>query len=424
MSKGVKRAWEDEDDEEFKGRRTDRTPQWLQKFEGLLYEEKEAKSDSDVPEDSDDEDAVKALYGMSRTAAKYLTKSKFLPRMYLKASRVKDVTKAHSHDVIFYKMALVVWVLSNFHPTQPVLVLASKKGVSLFQACKAVDDLQQTRNDAFLQNVAFNNFPIDYIEFYDDASSIVATSQKLNTYYTYNMMNGQVAQNIYPKNVGTGQKKGQGHLVRLSADGKLIAIVSKSIEVYVYEFKTMDQIHTFMASSDIVDMCFSPTDQKKLYALTVTGCCHLWDLREIQEQKVFQDDGSFHGTVLSVSSSEQFLACGSNTGIVNVYETTNVHLSQEPKPLYTLENLTTSVDFLHFNHNSEMLAFGSADKAMAYRFLHTQSGTVFKNFPPKQEMLSRDYFTCTDISPHSGFAAFGNTNGGIRLYRLNHYEKY
>jgi hypothetical protein len=61
---------------------------------------------------------------------------------------------------------------------------------------------------------------------------------------------------------------------------------------------------------------------------------------------------------------------------------------------------------------------------MAYRFLHTQSGTVFKNFPPKHEMLSRDYFTCTDVSPHSGFAAFGNANGGVRLYRLNHYEKY
>lgn len=61
---------------------------------------------------------------------------------------------------------------------------------------------------------------------------------------------------------------------------------------------------------------------------------------------------------------------------------------------------------------------------MSYRFLHTQSGTVFKNFPPKHEILGREYFTCTDISPHSGFAAFGNTAGGVRLYRLNHYETY
>jgi hypothetical protein len=42
---------------------------------------------------------MNALYGMSRTATKYLTKSKFLPRMYLKASRIQDVTKAHAHEV-------------------------------------------------------------------------------------------------------------------------------------------------------------------------------------------------------------------------------------------------------------------------------------------------------------------------------------
>lgn len=34
MSKAVKRAWEDEDDEDFKSTHRDRAPQWLQKFEG------------------------------------------------------------------------------------------------------------------------------------------------------------------------------------------------------------------------------------------------------------------------------------------------------------------------------------------------------------------------------------------------------
>lgn len=54
-----------------------------------------------MSEDSDEEDAMNALYGMSRTAAKYLAKSKFLPRMYLKANQVRDVTKAHPHEVNF-----------------------------------------------------------------------------------------------------------------------------------------------------------------------------------------------------------------------------------------------------------------------------------------------------------------------------------
>jgi WD40 repeat protein len=93
-----------------------------------------------------------------------------------------------------------------------------------------------------------------------------------------------------------------------------------------------------------------------------TGFCHLWDLRATETQHTFQDEGSFHGTVLNISPNEQFLACGSNTGIVNVYETSAVSVKQNPKPMYVLENLTTSADFLKFNHNSEMLAFGSEDK--------------------------------------------------------------
>jgi hypothetical protein len=63
-------------------------------------------------------------------------------------------------------------------------------------------------------------------------------------------------------------RKREGHLVRLSSDGQIIAIVNRLIEVYVYAFKTMEHIHTYAASDEIADICFSPSDNKKLYALT------------------------------------------------------------------------------------------------------------------------------------------------------------
>lgn len=95
------------------------------------------------------------------------------------------------------------------------------------------------------------------------------------------MLNGHVSQNVYPRGkflfvtpylldsaVTEGNDKRRGHLVRLSSDGELIAIVSRSVEVFIYAFKTMEHIHTFMASDEVADICFSPTDQMKLYALT------------------------------------------------------------------------------------------------------------------------------------------------------------
>lgn len=61
---------------------------------------------------------------------------------------------------------------------------------------------------------------------------------------------------------------------------------------------------------------------------------------------------------------------------------------------------------------------------MSARILHTRSGTVFQNFPAEQEMLERDQITCADFSPRSGFVVFGTQNGGTRMYRLNHFDKY
>lgn len=61
---------------------------------------------------------------------------------------------------------------------------------------------------------------------------------------------------------------------------------------------------------------------------------------------------------------------------------------------------------------------------MAIRISHTQSGTVFKNFPAKSEVLAKASLSCVDFSPHSAFGVFGTLSGTVRLYRLPYYEKY
>ena len=56
-----------------------------------------------------------------------------------------------------------------------------------------------------------------------------------------------------------------------------------------------------------------------------------------------------------MSPNGQFVACGSESGIVNVYERSECMSSPSPKPLKSVMNLTTSVDSLQFN--STRLAF-------------------------------------------------------------------
>ena len=52
---------------------------------------------------------------------------------------------------------------------------------------------------------------------------------------------------------------------------------------------------------------------------------------------------------MGVSPDGQFVACGSESGIVNVYERSEVMAKESPKPLRAVMNLTTAVDHLQFN---------------------------------------------------------------------------
>lgn len=49
----------------------------------------------------------------------------------------------------------------------------------------------------------------------------------------------------------------------------------------------------------------------------------------------------------------------SNSGIVNIYDMSQIHCNQAPRPVRTFNQLTTSIKHLTFNNDSQILAFSS-----------------------------------------------------------------
>lgn len=92
-----------------------------------------------------------------------------------------------------------------------------------------------------------------------------------------------------------------------------------------------------------------------------------------------------------------------------------------PKPLKALMNLTTTIDTLSFNHDSQMLLMGSRMKKEALRLVHLPSLNVFSNWPTTRSPLH--YVHSAAFSPHSGFLGVGNAKGRVLLYRLHHYPE-
>ena len=138
----------------------------------------------------------------------------------------------------------------------------------------------------------------------------------------------------------------------------------------------------------------------------------------------FADEGSLYGSALAVSPDNKYLAAGSSSGIVNLYDVRKLEASLDPapKPEKAFPNLTTSVSGLSFGPSSEILAMHSEAKDNAVKLAHVPSRTVFENFPGAGFNLKR--VNCVDFSLNGGYLSVGNNAGAANLYQLKHFGSF
>jgi U3 small nucleolar RNA-associated protein 18 len=102
---------------------------------------------------------------------------------------------------------------------------------------------------------------------------------------------------------------------------------------------------------------FSP-DGSLLLSHGSDGVVYVWDMSTRDCIHSFIDDGCVSGTSISLSINNQYIACGSDSGVVNVYDNSCLR-EQTPKPIKAVMNLTTSIQQTHFNQTGEILALSS-----------------------------------------------------------------
>eukprot|EP00051_Salpingoeca_urceolata_P019675 m.290198 g.290198 ORF g.290198 m.290198 type:complete len:243 (+) comp19464_c0_seq2:1145-1873(+) len=156
-----------------------------------------------------------------------------------------------------------------------------------------------------------------------------------------------------------------------------------------------------------------------LASLTDDGTVYVWDLGARECVHTFVDEGCVRSTSLAVAGNGTRFACGSDAGIVNIYDESCL-TEHNPTPIKVIKNLTTAVDTLVFNPDSQILAAASRFKKQATKMVHVGSNTVFGNWPTAASPLS--YVQTVAFSPGSGYVTVGNDKGKALLYRLNHYN--
>jgi len=327
-------------------------------------------------------------------------KSKLLEKGTVQLQRLKDINRETRTEGIIRSVL--------FHPTSTVALVAGLSGTaSIFQ----VDGKDNTK----LQSIQFKRFPISSAAFLKNGEEYLVGSQYNNYFYSHDLLSGKSfkVNNSRVTDI-TNTKK-----LYTTPDGSLIALLGKFGKIYLLSAVTKELVCTLKMNGNVSDLDFC---NDTLYSHGSDGEVYIWDLKSRSCVQKFCDEGCIAGTSIAASPNGRLLACGSNTGVVNIYDVDQVKSSNMPKAMKAVMNLVTSVSSLKFNATSEILCLLSDQKEDAIKLFHTPSLSVFSNFPGFQAKFNRPQ--CVDFSTNSGYFAFGNNQQKAILYRLSHYGNY
>lgn len=406
-----KPAWQDEDDNGLRieekeghtdlptdktGGKTDEYSEQLRKRYTKIMGVPKWAEQNDAEKGSDDEDSDDLL----RKATKFVGKSTNLPPNILQIHKCTPLA-FESRETTLLKNV-------EFHPSSQVALTAGLSGtVTICQ----VDG----KTNAKIQAVHFDRFPVHCAHFSVDGQEIWAGSSQRDHMFCYDMMAGKTTQIRFPKGLNITNTK----QFYASPDGHHVVLTGRFGEIYLVSTKSKECLDTLKMNMPVKSVAFSP-DGSLMYTIGGNEVC-VWDMKSRRCQHRFVDHGCMDGLSLATSPNGQYLATGSDTGVVNVYETCKLLETRYPGPLKAIMNLTTEVTQLKFNCTSELLAMSSSFKPNAVKMVHFPSLTVFSNFPGKHDFR---YSNSIDISPNSGYFMCGNNLGTAHLFRLKHYSNF
>ncbi|XP_057473900.1 U3 small nucleolar RNA-associated protein 18 homolog [Actinidia eriantha] len=368
----------------------------------------QSRNYSSDEEDSDveNEEAVARCYkdvegvdDILRTTEDLVVKSraKLLPGL-LEFSRLVDANAEDPSDAPINSV--------QFHRNAQLLLTGGlDKKLRFFQ----IDGKRNTK----IQSIFLEDCPIRKASFLPDGSQVIVSGRR-KFFYCFDLVKANVDK-IGPL---TGRDEKSLEVFEVSPDSSTIAFVGNEGHILLVSSKTKDLIGTLKMNGTVRSLAFA-NDGQHLLSSGGDGHVYHWDLRTRACFHKAVDEGCLNGTALCTSPSGSLFAAGSDSGIVNVYNR-DEFLGGKRKPIKTIENLTTKVDFMKFNNDAQILAISSTMKKNSLKLVHVPSFTVFSNWPPLNRTLH--YPRCLDFSPGGGFMAMGNAAGKVLLYKLHHYD--
>ncbi|PVU91063.1 hypothetical protein BB561_004580 [Smittium simulii] len=324
-----------------------------------------------------------------------------LPSDRIDIARVKNANQLSiSHSVVQQ---------IEFHPTSNIILVAGNdKTLRLFE----VDGTQNSK----VQSVYFKDLPIMNAQFFNNANEILITGRRPN-FYTFDIQTGSISKH---NNVLIGDKLKTFEKFKVSPnEGSTIAIMGRSAQIMLLDSKTKRLANTLHMNYNVKDIAFG-SDPNHLYSIGSDAEVYLWDLRSTRCVSKWKANQVYKPTCLSLTKDEKNVVIGDGSGMVSIFE--NDSSKKFIDPFKIINNLTTPISQVEFNHDNQLMGFYSRNVKDKCKLLNYNTKSVYGNWPTDKTPLG--YVQCLKFSPNSGYMAVGNDKGNVLLYQLSHYQHY
>mmetsp|Transcript_11892 Transcript_11892/g.17160 ORF Transcript_11892/g.17160 Transcript_11892/m.17160 type:complete len:621 (-) Transcript_11892:2527-4389(-) len=284
-----------------------------------------------------------------------------------------------------------------------------------------------------VHGIHFPDMPIMSASYLGPEGSAVVLSGRRSYFYVCDVASGNVTK--IPRIMHRPEKSLERMIT--SPCGKYIVFIGYDGHAILVDGSTRHLASTIKMNGSCRAVSFSPCGTY-LFSSGSDGDVYQWDIRKTSSsipkcvRRISNEDGTI---VQSLALSDQFLAVGAESGVVNMFPSPcasdpdfsfnesyfSSSSTKQVAPLKRLMNLHTCATGLKFNHDGQILAMWSrfVNGVGSLKLVHSQSQTVFSNWPTNKTPLG--YVWSLDFSPNSEYLAIGNDKGKCLLYSLRHY---
>ncbi|KAA8632625.1 hypothetical protein SMACR_00400 [Sordaria macrospora] len=331
----------------------------------------------------------------------------------------------------------------SFHPKHPILLSCS---VSSVMYLHQVDPTAHPVPNPALTSVQVKRTDLRRSEFLGPDGDDIIFAGRRRYFHSWNLSSGAVKKVTQIQ--GHQREQRTMEHFRPSPCGRYLALIASEKKgggmINIVNVRTMQWIAQARTNGrgGISDFAWWGNGNG-LSILGKNGQVTEWSMLSRRTVGVWRDEGSIGGTVIALGGQkgtgpsqlggDRWVAVGSNSGILNIYDRNElvesvkkesgsseetVQIKSIPTPQRTFEHLTTPISVVTFAPDGQLLAFGSFHKKDALRLVHLPSCTVYRNWPTEQTPLGR--ITAVAFSQQNGgdVLAVGNDVGKIRMWEI------